>query len=827
MGQERLLEGINRIFREAITSQSQEHIGTVCLSVAQELTESEIGFIGDLFTDGELYDFISEPAWTLCTMDDGSGHGAPPRPSRDRGLYGYVLKHGTSLLTNDPSSHPASIGLPKGHPPLSAFLGVPLMDNGRTIGLIAVGNRRDGYTAQQQRLLEALAPAVVQVLLRKRAEDEVRRSRDELERRVTERTRELTEAHLALKESEARYKDLYDQANDIIFTVDLEGRFTGANAKAIRLFRKDPPPDDPATLKDVLLPESYRRAARVMAKAISRNSDLEIEQPWEFEARTKEGGIAVVEVKAIVLRHKGTVTGMQGIARDITQRKRLEEERVKLSSAVERAGEGIFMLSLDRCYTYVNNAFCNAYGYHRDELMGKSTATTRGDRHDQLFHNSIWQDLQAGKMWSGRQTRKRKDGAPLETEATIVPIRDASGAIIHFVGVERDIGPQLQLEEQVRQSQKMEAIGTLAGGIAHDFNNMLAVILGNAELALEDVKDAEGPAENIEQIVKASKRARELVKQILTFTRKTERGRGALKLTPVIKETYKMLRGTLPTTIRMELHLKTQSDVVLADPSQIQQVLLNLATNAAYAMRREGGILSFSLSEATVTRDGLPDADMAPGTYTKLTVQDTGTGMTEKVATRIFEPFFTTKGAGKGTGMGLAVVYGIVKNHEGAITVESEPGKGSTFNVFLPCLNASISQQRAAAGNIARGNERVLLIDDEPSVVRMTGGILERLGYEVRGCESATEGLSLFLADPDEFDLVITDQTMPDMTGIELARRMLEARGDVPIVLFTGYSETVSPEKAKLAGIREFLMKPVAKRELAQTVRRALDGRNE
>ena len=368
----------------------------------------------------------------------------------------------------------------------------------------------------------------------------------------------------------------------------------------------------------------------------------------------------------------------------------------------------------------------------------------------------------------------------------------------------------------------MEAIGIFVGGIVHDFNNMLAVIIGNAELAEDDV-DEHG-RHNIKQILKASKRARDLVKQILTYSRKAGTGKNAIELTPLVKETSKLFRGTLPSTIRIDLKAQTEQDTILADQGQIQQVMMNLATNAAYAMRDKGGVLTIGLTNVSVTEDNKPALDLEPGKYVKLRIRDTGTGMTKEIMERIFDPFFTTKEAGEGTGMGLAVVYGIVKSHNGGVTVESRPGKGTTFNVFFPCVAAHATEQQEEKEGVApRGKEHILVVDDEESLVEAVSNILERLGYRVTTALNPSQAWKIFEKDPHSFDLVITDQTMPGLTGIELAKRMLSARKDLPIILFTGYSETVSPEKAKSVGISEFVMKPVVKREVAETVRRVLD----
>jgi CheY-like chemotaxis protein len=372
----------------------------------------------------------------------------------------------------------------------------------------------------------------------------------------------------------------------------------------------------------------------------------------------------------------------------------------------------------------------------------------------------------------------------------------------------------------------MEAIGTLAGGIAHDFNNILASILGFTEMAIEDVSDRPLVEKNLRNVLKSAMRARELVKQILSFSRKAKYERTPLSLSPIIKETVHLLRASIPTMIEIKLAITACSDTILAAPIEVQQVLMNLATNASLAMQEKGGTMEISLTDITFEPDSPAMwADVAPGEYIQLMVKDTGIGMSFDVMKRVFEPFFTTREVGKGTGMGLAVIYGIVKDLEGAITVESELGKGSTFRVLLPKSRTDEKEEQPQTARVPKGMERILFVDDEEMLVEWAKITLERLGYEVTAVTDSGDALRVFSDDPSRYDLVITDQAMPRMAGALLAGELLKVRNDIPIILCTGHSETISPERAKEIGVRELLMKPLTKRELAQAIRRVLDAK--
>jgi PAS domain S-box-containing protein len=385
----------------------------------------------------------------------------------------------------------------------------------------------------------------------------------------------------------------------------------------------------------------------------------------------------------------------------------------------------------------------------------------------------------------------------------------------------------LSIQAHLQQAQKMEAIGTLAGGIAHDFNNILTAVLGYTEIALMEVADGTPVKRSLDQVLQAGNRARELVKQILTFSRQTEPEFKPVELSLIALEALDLMRASLPSTITMVQRLDSRS-AVMADPTQIHQVLINLCTNAAHAMSGRAGELCVGLDEVE------PDAaflgrhpDLAPGMYQRLTVRDNGHGIDPAIRERIFEPFFTTKQRGEGTGMGLSVVLGIVRSHKGAITVDSVPGKGSTFEVYLPIVRRVKPEVPFdAVAGLPPGHERILLVDDEDVVVDLGRRMLEHLGYRVTTCRNGVEAFKLFMQNPWRYDIVITDMTMPKMTGEALAKKLLLIRTDIPIILCTGYNRTMSREHARAIGIREFALKPLSIRDLAHTVRKVLDQRS-
>jgi len=382
------------------------------------------------------------------------------------------------------------------------------------------------------------------------------------------------------------------------------------------------------------------------------------------------------------------------------------------------------------------------------------------------------------------------------------------------------------LEEHLRQSQKMEALGTLAGGIAHEFNNILGTMLGYTQLSLDDNVEGTRSHRYMNEILKACHRAKDLVEQILKFSRQDKNVLLPLKLTPVVKEAVKFLRASLPSTVGVQVDTRAEKDTVLSNVTQVHQIVLNLCTNAAHAMKAKGGAVDVTLDNVNLeTEDMDRYPDLNPGTYLRLTVSDTGHGMDRAVMEQIFNPFFTTKQPGEGTGMGLSVIHGIVNSYGGAITVDSELEKGTTFQVLLPITESDVEKTIEESTVVPTGSESILLVDDDEALAGAGQQILERLGYKVDVRTSPVEALKAFRAQPEKYDLVITDKTMPDMTGQQFARELIGIRGDIPVILCTGYSEKVEEEEARASGIRECLKKPLMKQDIARTIRKVLDNR--
>ncbi len=493
----------------------------------------------------------------------------------------------------------------------------------------------------------------------------------------------------------------------------------------------------------------------------------------------------------------------------------LKDSEKRYRTLFEKSTDAIFIVEKRTGrYLDANEAAVRLTGRNLSELKQLTTRdVTPGRARERLKmvgESNTAEDL-------GKVTYICPDGTHRVANLTTVPLDSKA-----VIGIARDITDELEMEEHLRQAQKMEAIGTLAGGIAHDFNNILSAILGYSELALADLPPETSLRNHLEVIYSSGERARDLVAQILAFSRKDEQVRSPVELHLILKDALKLLRPAIPTTIEIQTRI-TSKCVILGDPSRIHQVIMNLCTNAYQAMLETGGSLEISLLHVKIERNVADNIEIPPGSYGKLIVSDTGAGIPPNNLKRIFDPYFTTKDRGKGTGLGLAAVHGIVKSHGGVIIVESQIGKGTRFEVFLPLTKGRSDTEEQAESQIVGGNERILLVDDEHDILEIEKKMLKRQGYIISAKDDAREALKLFAGHPEQYDLVITDMTMPNMTGDKLAGELRKIRSDIPIILCTGYSELITQEKAEALGIKGYLMKPIPMKNLSNMIRNLLD----
>ncbi|MGD0231816.1 MAG: GAF domain-containing protein [Syntrophorhabdales bacterium] len=510
-------------------------------------------------------------------------------------------------------------------------------------------------------------------------------------------------------------------------------------------------------------------------------------------------------------------------ARDELEERVKERTRVltRQANLLNLTQDAVFVRDREDRVTFWNRGAEELYGWTAEETVGKVPHELLLPRVPEGL-GTVIRALSTQGSWEGELQHTTKDGRAVTVSSRVVRW-DEDGRPSGTLEVNRDITERKQAEKRLRQAQKMEALGTLTGGIAHDFNNILAAIIGFSEMIKDRVPEGSRERRHAARVLEAGIRGRELVKQMLTFSRQTEQEKTALRLSSIVKESVKLLRASIPSTIGIKVNVESESGLVLGDPVQIQQVLMNLATNAAHAMLEKGGVLDIKLSDFSVSPSNGNSHGIEPGLYMKLLVSDTGAGIPAGIIDRIFDPFFTTKGVGEGTGLGLSVVMGIVRQFHGHITVESQPGKGSTFCVYFPKIVGAPADDKAARDEtVPTGHECILFVDDEEALVEMGEELLAELGYQVVSKTSSREALATVRLDPTRFDLVITDQTMPELAGVELAKEILAVRPDMPIILCTGFSHIVNEDSAKAAGIRAFAMKPLTRREISRTIRNVL-----
>jgi PAS domain S-box-containing protein len=548
-----------------------------------------------------------------------------------------------------------------------------------------------------------------------------------------------------------------------------------------------------------------------------------------------EGWVVRADGREVFLRTQKTpyletadgATGMLVISTDLTKHIRMEQELERLAVAVEQSSESIMITEVDGTILYVNAAFEVTTGYSSKEVLGQKPNLLKSGKQDDAVYQKLWECILTGDPWEGHLTNRKKDGLLFDVKSVIYPIRNDEGEVLNYVSISRDITWEMAIEKQMRQTQKMNAIGELAGGVSHDFNNILTAILGYVALCMDVVDEDEKVYGYLKEIVKAGDRATKLVRQILTFSRQEEQDFHLVELQQVLRDSLGMVQTTIKGHIEVDVNIDDQCGAIFGNTTQIQQVVVNLCTNAVHALEEEGGgALRVSLKQVELLgrRDGGHVVDLEPGLYACIVVEDTGCGMSPEVLERIFEPYYTTKNRGEGTGFGLSIVHGIVQKHRGYIAVKSEEGKGSTFTLYIPLrIGTEEEKKQAIDQSIPEGFGHILFVDDDKAVLSLGREILESFGYNVTTASNGRRALDLFRQDPDAFDALVSDYSMPEMNGRELIGECLRVRSRLPAILCSGYMEKVEGENLAELGHSAFLLKPIDWRELSRTLQQKIN----
>jgi PAS domain S-box-containing protein len=639
------------------------------------------------------------------------------------------------------------------------------------------------------------------------------------------------ESEQKIIDSVTRYQTLFESAGDSIFIIEKDV-FVDCNQKTLELFncsREDIIGQPPYVFSPTIQPDSQDSKEKAIEK-INR-AFAGKQQFFEWQHKKNDGTLFDAEVSLNVFEI-GPEKFIQAIVRDVTQRKQAEQalrQKEQQQSLILRSLPMAFYVAQPfGTYggTWVSEQIEDISGFTPEKFIANIHLWVDRLHPDDKEHTlSEFEKITEKGSISVEYRWQAADDSYFWINDEAVLIRDENGEAKEIVGTWLDISERKKLENELRQAQKMEAIGTLAGGIAHDFNNILTALFGYTELAMMRAKNDLKLTEDLDEVRQAGRRAKDLVKQILTFSRKTEQEKQPLQLSLVVKEALKLLRSSLPSTISFKQNI-VSSSTVLADPTQIHQIVMNLSTNAYHAMKEKGGILGISLQDIDInSEDPVLGIDLMPGKYLQLEISDTGSGMDKDTCSKIFEPYFTTKEKGEGTGLGLAVVHGIVQSHNGHINVYSQLGEGTTFHIYLPRIPEKHSESAKKEKEIpTQGHyEQIMFVDDEEKIINMASEIFKEYGYKITTFINSSDALHDFENQPDKYDLVITDETMPGMIGTEMAKKMMTIRPDIPIILCTGYSATINRERVLEMGIKEYVQKPIVMSRLVNNVKKILD----
>ncbi|WP_022664986.1 PAS domain S-box protein [Desulfospira joergensenii] len=779
---------------------SEQELANFALEQGVKLTQSQGGYFH--FYDEERGSILltswSQEVLNICESAKGTHY-----PLDSAGIWADCIRFKKPVFHNDYQSISEKQGYPEGHFHVTRHMSIPVYSGNRIIAIAGVGNKASPYDESDAEQLTLLMTETWRVIAKKKVEQD-------------------------LFVSENRYRTLFETMGQGVVYQDRAGRIISVNQAAEKILgvpgeillkqpekksERHPVGEDGTPLK----PDDHPSMMALRTGRPVNNVILGVFNPKKNHHRW-------IKVDAVpqFLQDEKTPSSVYTVFDDITETKKareaLEASEAKHRSMMEAMDDPAYICSPDYIISYMNPAMIRWLG---GDFIGRTC-------HSSIYLRELkcpWCTFEKIKKFEHQKYTVLNPKDRRHYNVSNSPILNADGSVSKFT-IFRDITETLNLEKQLRHVQKLEAIGTLAGGIAHDFNNILFAIMGFAEISLASVNEQESVHKALQGILKSAHRAKDLVKQILTFSRQTEQEMKPIRIRLIIKEALKLLKASLPSTIEIRDNLSSNSQI-MGDPTQIHQIIMNLCTNGAHAMEETGGLLTVELNDIAVDQDFVSKfINMRTGNYLHLRISDTGHGIGEGDLERIFEPFYTTKPEGKGTGLGLSLVHGIIKNHRGQISVESDPGQGSSFDVYLPILDSG-SESMDFENHVEKlpgGNEKILIVDDEKPIIEITKINLNRMGYAVDGVTNSEKALEIFKRSPQDYDMVITDMTMPNMTGDTLASNLLRIRPDLPIVLMTGFSSKIDPEGYLPKGIKGILMKPVIKSDLLCMVRNILDN---
>ncbi|MDQ7782290.1 MAG: PAS domain S-box protein [Desulfomonilaceae bacterium] len=797
--QERLFRGLTGIrlaLIEYSVGHTLEELLTRALDDITAVVDSPIGFYHFVEPDQNT---LSLQQWSSRTLNEfcrTEGRGMHYGIDR-AGVWVDCVHQRRPVVHNDYASLPHKKGLPEGHAVVIRELVVPVMREDKVVAVLGVGNKAVEYTQKDLEIVSYLADVTWEIVQQKRAEQ-------------------------TLRESEQRFRRLYEQSPAPYQSLDADGNLLNVNGAWLAELGYDRDEVIGKWFGDFLAgdgPSVFPDRFRLFAEKGEIHA-------VEFDMKRKDGSSITVSFEGRVIRNEGgEFVQTHCVFTNVTEARRVAAERERLVSAIEQAAEMVVITDAAGTILYVNPAFERISGYAHHEAVGKTPAILKSGEQDATFYRHLWDTIKGGDIWTGRFVNRRKNGQLYHEDSTISPVKDSSGRIVNYVAVKRDITEHLELSRQLYQAQKMEAVGTLAGGVAHDFNNILQVTLGYSELMLTDEELPGHYRADLEKIHESASRGADLVRRLLTFSRRTEIMPRPLNLNRRISELRKMLERTIPKMIDIRIVLGENLATINADPTQIDQVLMNLAVNARDAMP-EGGELIVETANIFLDEDyARRHLEAEAGHYVLLTVSDTGAGMDQETLEHIFEPFYTTKAANEGTGLGLAMVHGIVRLHHGHVRCYSEVGRGTTFKIYLPALVSTEDTEPASVGPMPRGgSETILLVDDEEHIRDLGSRILTKAGYTVITASNGKEALEMYQTHIDDISLVVLDLIMPQMGGKQCLEELLTLNASVKAVIASGYSAGAPVEDALAAGAKGFVNKPYDIRQVLEVVRRVLDA---